>query len=439
MTAEAGAEGKVEKERPLSGASNQDLPELEDLKSACEKLPPLVVEAVNGSPVQSSLEPEAPFSAISAAAEVAEAEPEREEVTAAEFTVEESGELPVDPQGKEPDDDIIALESEALPAPRVPPRVPQMPPQVSPVSSQSPVLSRVEVQEVSARNSPVQVYEKQLLSKTHVVLLGDSTLDNERYLDVDAGGQPVGMQLSRRCSELDWELTMLATDGSTLDDVAIRQVPIIPDDATHLVLSASGNDLLRLLNEVASEEFSMSSLYSALTQGLQEVARKYRRILESMASTGCHIACCTVYRPNFKNTFLTGLSLCSLGLHNSRIRRIAEDLEMPVLDLATLCQDPEDFANPLELSTIGGRKVVYNVVQFVRDHPPSARPRPSQKDKATPWLLDVMGFNTECCISCGPRRNYAVTMTHEDLVQEIPVTVTNPSDFAQAQEQWRQS
>eukprot|EP00435_Cladocopium_sp_Y103_P053864 s1533_g17.t1 len=282
MTAETGAEGKVEKERRPSGVSNhEDLPELEDLKGACEKLAPLVVEdeaAVNGSPVQSSLEPEAPFSAISAAeakneaVEVdqeppsqeggLEAESKREEVTAAEFTMEDDpGELPKvqdekdvkdqNDQGKDLEDDVIALESEALPAPRVPPRVPQIPSQVSQDTSQSPVLSRVEVQEVSGRASAEQVYDKQLLSKPHVVLLGDSTLDNERYLDVDAGGQPVGMQLSRRCNDLDWELTMLATDGSTLDDVAIRQVPIIPDDATHLVLSASGNDLLRLLNEAS--------------------------------------------------------------------------------------------------------------------------------------------------------------------------------------------
>eukprot|EP00435_Cladocopium_sp_Y103_P065542 s121_g27.t1 len=92
----------------------------------------------------------------------------------------------------------------------------------------------------------------------------------------------------------------------------------------------------------------MSSLYSALTQGLQEVARKYRRILESMASTGCHIACCTVYRPNFKNTFLTGLSLCSLGSQSSLanqemdsymyqtvgselVNSIAEAMELPLI------------------------------------------------------------------------------------------------------------
>ena len=29
---------------------------------------------------------------------------------------------------------------------------------------------------------------------------------------------------TKRCSELDWELTMLATDGSTLDDVPRREI-----------------------------------------------------------------------------------------------------------------------------------------------------------------------------------------------------------------------
>ncbi|CAJ1353689.1 unnamed protein product [Effrenium voratum] len=147
----------------------------------------------------------------------------------------------------------------------------------------------------------------------HVVLLGDSTLDNARYLDLDAGDQTVEMLLSRRCAEMNWEMTMLAMDGSTLDDVAIRQVPVIPDAATHLLLSASGNDLLKLLNEVSSADFSLSALISAMTDGLRQVTQKYRRILESMVSTGCHIACCTVYQPNFQHAFLRALSATSLG------------------------------------------------------------------------------------------------------------------------------
>ena len=359
-------------------------------------------------------------------AKVASEAPEAGRLTA-EIRIEaeapkEEGTLEV----KEADDAIVALESQALTA------------SPSPQARRQQVLEPtvVEVQEVAP---PLKVRDQLLPQRVHVVLLGDSTLDNERYLDLNEGGEPVGMQLSRRCEEMDWELTMLATDGSTLDDVAIRQVPIIPDDATHIVLSASGNDLLRLLNEVASEEFSLSSLYSALTAGLQEVARKHRRMMESIKSIGCNVACCTVYSPNFKNAFLTGLSLCSLGLHNSRIRRIAEDLDMPVLDLASLCQSSDDFANPLELSTIGGRKVVSKVVQFVKEYPLGVFPRPSCRDGKAPWLLDVLGINTECCNSCGPRRTTHTTLTvGEEFAQETPVTA-HPSDFAQAQEPWRRS
>eukprot|EP00439_Symbiodinium_sp_Y106_P001336 s208_g1.t1 len=60
----------------------------------------------------------------------------------------------------------------------------------------------------------------------HIVLLGDSTLDNYRYLDLTAGERTVEMLLSKRCKEMNWELTVLAMDGSTLEDVAVRQVPV---------------------------------------------------------------------------------------------------------------------------------------------------------------------------------------------------------------------
>merc|ERR1719379_2137351 len=139
-------------------------------------------------------------------------------------------------------------------------------------------------------------------------------------------------------------------------------------------MSASGNDLLLLLNQMVAANFSARSVYGAVVAGLKEVAESYREILQTLKSTGRHLSCCTVYRPNFNHLFFKALATFSLGLHNSRIRGATMDLDISVIDFATIFDSPEDFATPLELSTLGGSKLVENIVSFIMDHPPSSLP-----------------------------------------------------------------
>src|SRR3712207_9457784 len=74
---------------------------------------------------------------------------------------------------------------------------------------------------------------------THVVLLGDSVFDNAAYV---RGGKDVVTHLREFAPE-GWRATLAAVDGSVVGDVA-RQLAKVPEDATHLVVSAGGNDAL---------------------------------------------------------------------------------------------------------------------------------------------------------------------------------------------------
>merc|ERR1719161_3527644 len=120
--------------------------------------------------------------------------------------------------------------------------------------------------------------------------------------------------------------------------------------------------------------FTLASMYSAIGDGLQQVATKYKGILQDLKALGCHLACCTVYRPNFNHLFFKSLAIFSLGLHNSRIQGISTDLDFSLIDLASVFDPPtsEDFATPLELSTRGGGKFAENISSFVKDHPLSS-------------------------------------------------------------------
>merc|ERR1712118_455333 len=112
-------------------------------------------------------------------------------------------------------------------------------------------------------------------------------------------------------------------------------------------------------------------MYAAIGNGLAKVADDYRAILQDLKVLGCHIACCTLYQPNFNHIFFKSLAGFSLGLHNSRIKQITVDLDCSIVDLSSMFDSPEDFANPLELSTRGGAKLAENIATFVHDHPVS--------------------------------------------------------------------
>ena len=71
----------------------------------------------------------------------------------------------------------------------------------------------------------------------HVVLLGDSIFDNAAYVH----GSPDVITHLNSILPQDWKATLLAVDGSISTDV-IGQIRKIPESATHLIVSAGGND-----------------------------------------------------------------------------------------------------------------------------------------------------------------------------------------------------
>jgi len=84
----------------------------------------------------------------------------------------------------------------------------------------------------------------------HVVLLGDSIFDNARYVP----DRPPVIDQLRQSLPRGWTASLLAVDGQITDDVA-NQLKELPLDATHLFVSAGGNDALgesTILGEAAS-------------------------------------------------------------------------------------------------------------------------------------------------------------------------------------------
>ena len=58
-------------------------------------------------------------------------------------------------------------------------------------------------------------------------------------------------------------------------------------------------------------------------------------------------------------------AMSALAVYNDVIIKQGAERGLPILDLRVLCNDDQDFANPIEPSAIGGEKIaskIYNIV-----------------------------------------------------------------------------
>jgi len=73
--------------------------------------------------------------------------------------------------------------------------------------------------------------------RVHIALLGDSIFDNGLYVP----DEPAVIDQLRSILPSGANATVLAVDGSVTADV-VKQLKLIPDDVTHVVISSGGND-----------------------------------------------------------------------------------------------------------------------------------------------------------------------------------------------------
>ena len=196
----------------------------------------------------------------------------------------------------------------------------------------------------------------------HIVLLGDSIFDNARYVP---GGPSVIQHLSRALPP-GWNATLLAADGSGVENID-RQLARMPPDATHLVVSAGGNNALDhsalVLNGVAR---SFAEVLSHMADIQAEFAAAYRTMLQTLLAQDKPLTVCTVYDAI---PHLGGAELAALCLFNDIILREAFRARIPVIDLRLICNEPSDFArtSPIEPSVTGGGKIARTIARIITD------------------------------------------------------------------------
>lgn len=82
-----------------------------------------------------------------------------------------------------------------------------------------------------------------------------------------------------------WQATLLAVDGATVSGVE-RQLGGLPPDATHLVVSAGGNDALGASYILGERVVSVSDAAARLASAQQTFAAAYDRMLSAVQRRG---------------------------------------------------------------------------------------------------------------------------------------------------------
>jgi hypothetical protein len=193
----------------------------------------------------------------------------------------------------------------------------------------------------------------------HLVLLGDSILDNRAYV---SGGPAVIDQVSRALPP-GWRTTLAAVDGATIASVRL-QLKSAPTDATHLVVSAGGNDALRAASMLDEPASTIAQAVERLATLREAFALSYRALLDAVQAFPAQVAVCTIYDPNYQDPRRQRLAVTALAVLNDIILREAFTRGLPIIDLRLICNETRDYANPIEPSSHGGRKIAAVIADF---------------------------------------------------------------------------
>jgi hypothetical protein len=194
----------------------------------------------------------------------------------------------------------------------------------------------------------------------HVVLLGDSIFDNAPYV----GGAPDVVRQVRQRLPHGSKATLRALDGSTLGDVR-EQLRLLPADATHLIVSAGGNDALGSIDFLEAPVRSTAEALHGLADIATRFERRYHDMLAEVLAHELPTAICTIYYPRFPDATLQRIAVTGLTVFNDCISRAAFVHGIPLLDLRFICTEEGDYANPIEPSSQGGEKIAKAVVEIL--------------------------------------------------------------------------
>lgn len=215
----------------------------------------------------------------------------------------------------------------------------------------------------TALSLPVARVAAKATNPPHIVLLGDSIFANGAYV---GDGPDVIEQLNRRLP-VGARVTLNAMDGSVASAVRL-QLQIAPEDATHFVVSAGGNDALHQAGLLEEKAPSVAEALGKLAAVREQFEQDYRAMLDDVTARGLPAAVCTIYDPRFPDAKQRRVAAIGLSVFNDIITREAAARGLALIDLRLICTEDADLANPIEPSVIGGAKIANAIATFAAEY-----------------------------------------------------------------------
>ena len=193
----------------------------------------------------------------------------------------------------------------------------------------------------------------------HIVLMGDSIFDNKSYVGTDPS---VIEHLGAMIPE-DWSATLCAVDGATMSAMQ-TQIPRIPADATWLFVSIGGNDAIDNAHLLTDMTKPGPLLLDELAAVADQFRSNYEAAIEGICAFKKPVCLCTIYNGNLESR-IASAARAAVAVFNDQIYSIANERRLPVIDLRRICNQPADYANPIEPSAIGGKKIARSILESI--------------------------------------------------------------------------
>jgi hypothetical protein len=191
----------------------------------------------------------------------------------------------------------------------------------------------------------------------HLVLIGDSIFDNQRYVP----GEPDVVRQVAAALPSGWSASLRAVDGATTRGVAL-QMDRLPSGASHLVLSVGGNDAIGASHILYEKAAHVVDAVQKLGEAQARFAADYHAALQRVLAAGLPTAICTIYdTPMRPEQPIIRTALC---VFNDVISRAAFSNGLPLIDLRLIVNEDADYSNPIEPSAPGGAKMARAIARL---------------------------------------------------------------------------
>jgi hypothetical protein len=130
------------------------------------------------------------------------------------------------------------------------------------------------------------------------------------------------------------------------------------------VVSIGGNDALMNSDLLATRVSSTADTLELFAARIDDFEFAYQAVVRQVLALERQTTLCTIYNGALE-VGQARLARVALTTFNDVILRAAFAHALPVIDLRAICSEPSDYANPIEPSGRGGRKIASAIASAV--------------------------------------------------------------------------